>query len=244
MLRLALLTATLLVAAAPSRAAATVAVVVSGKPLDPVPSYAAGGELYLDAKRVGQIYGGQVYAYPVSGRVQLTLRGRTLQFLVDSKKATSGDENFELSAPVIVRVSQAFLPMSLLRSEAFERWSGFDAQWNQATRTLQVERRTTAGPAHAFSYKGRTRIALELGPGVAHSAVARGVGAVEVLVPFGVVEGDDKVDVDDGVVASYTVKQESRAARVTIVSALNGNDTPPIISRSGSLIFAMRQPIA
>src|SRR6185312_9677244 len=113
MIGLAFLTAALLVPAAPARAAATVAVVVAGRPLDPVPSYAAGGELYLDAKRVGSIYGGQVYSYPVSGRVQLTLRGRTLQFLVDSKKATSGDQNFDLSAPVIVRVSQAFLPVSL-----------------------------------------------------------------------------------------------------------------------------------
>jgi len=222
MIGLAFLTAALLVPAAPARAAATVAVVVAGRPLDPVPSYAAGGELYLDAKRVGSIYGGQVYSYPVSGRVQLTLRGRTLQFLVDSKKATSGDQNFDLSAPVIVRVSQAFLPVSLLRSEAFERWSGYDARWDSGTRTLQVERRTTAGPVHAFSYKGRTRIALELGPGVAHQTAARGVGAVEVIVPFGVVEGDDKVDLDDGVVASYAVKQESREARLSIKFAEPG----------------------
>ena len=55
---------------APARAGETVAVVVGGAALDPVPSYSAGGELYLDAKRVGAIYGGQVYWYPVSGRVQ------------------------------------------------------------------------------------------------------------------------------------------------------------------------------
>ena len=224
MKRLAFLTAAMMLpfATAPARAAATVAVVVAGRPFDPIPSYSANGEQYLDAKRVGSIYGGQVYAYPVSGRVQLSLRGRTLQFLVDSKKASAGDETFELSAPVIVRVSQAFLPMSLLRSEAFERWSGFDARWDAGTRTLQVERRTTAGPVHAFSYKGRTRIALELGPGVAHQAAARGVGAVEVIVPFGVVEGDDRVDVDDGVVASYAVKQEPRAARLTVKFAEPG----------------------
>ena len=224
MRRLAFLTATILLpfSAAPLRAAETVAVVVAGQALDPVPSYKAGGELYLDAKRVGQIYGGQVYSYPVSGRVQLTMRGRTIQFIVDSKKATAGDENFDLSAPVIVRVSQAFLPLSLLRSEAFERWSGFDARFDSGTRTLQVERRTTAGPAHAFSYKDHTRVALELGPGVAHQTSARGLGAVEVVVPFGVVEGDDRVDVDDGVVASYAVKQEPRAARLTVRFASPG----------------------
>jgi N-acetylmuramoyl-L-alanine amidase len=218
MKKLAFLTATMmpLLSAAPLRAAETVAVVVSGKALDAVPSYKASGEQYLDAKRVGEIYGGQVYWYPVSGRVQLSVRGRTMQFVVDSAKASSGDETFTLATPAIVRASQAFLPVSLLRSDAFARWSGFDARWDAPTRTLQVERRTTAGPVHAFSYKGRTRIALELGPGVAHETTARGVGALDIVVPFGVVEGDDKVDVDDGVVASYAVKQEPRAARVSV----------------------------
>jgi N-acetylmuramoyl-L-alanine amidase len=218
-----LLTATLsLVSSAPARAGETVAVVVGGAALDPVPSYKAGGEPYLDAKRVGAIYGGQVYWYPVSGRVQLSLRGRSLQFVVDSAKATAGGETFALATPVIVRQSQAFVPVSFLRSDAFARWSGFDARYDAATRTLQVERRTTAGPAHAFSYKGRTRFVFELGPGVAYRAEARGVGALEILVPFGVIDGDEKVDLDDGVVASYAVKQEARAARVTLRFATPG----------------------
>ncbi len=225
MKKLAFLTATAIaisISAAPARAAETVAVVVSGKALDPAPSYKAGGEQYLDAKRVGEIYGGQVYWYPVSGRVQLSLRGRSLQFVVDSAKASAGEETLALTAPVIVRAGQAFIPVSLLRSDAFARWSGFDARWDAATRTLQVERRTTAGPVHAFSYKGRTRIVLELGPGVAHEVSARGVGSLDIVVPFGVVEGDDRVDVDDGVVASYAVKQEPRAARVTVRFAESG----------------------
>jgi N-acetylmuramoyl-L-alanine amidase len=221
---LAFLTAAALLplSAAPARAAETVAVVVSGKALDPVPSYKVGSEMYLDAKRVGQIYGGQVYWYPVSGRVQLTLRGRTMQFVVDSPKASAGDVTLALTAPVIVRASQAFIPVSLLRSESFARWSGSDGRWDAATRTLQVERRTTAGPVHSFSYKGRTRIVLELGPGVAHEASARGVGELDVVVPFGVVEGDDRVSVDDSVVAAYTVRQEARAARLNVRFAAAG----------------------
>lgn len=218
-----LLSATfVLVPAARVRAAETVAVVVAGTPLDPVPSYKSGGELYLSAKEAGAIYGGQVYWYPVSGRVQLTLRGRTLQFVVDSTKASAGDQSFALSAPVIVRASRAFVPLSFLRSDDFARWSGFDARFDAGTGTLQIDRRTTAGPVRAFSYRGRTRVALDLAPGVSASAAARGVGALEIAVPFGVVDGDDRVDVDDGVVASYAVKQEARAAKVTVRFAKPG----------------------
>jgi N-acetylmuramoyl-L-alanine amidase len=207
---------------APAFAAETVSVVVAGEPLEPIPSYRAGNEMYLDAKRVGQIYGGQVYWYPVSGRVQLSLRGRTIQFVVDSNKAAAGDAVFSLAAPVLLRMSHAFLPVSLLHMEDFERWSGFDARFDAATKTLQVERRTTAGPLHAFSYKGRTRIALELASGLSAQATARGVGGLEVTVPGAVVESDDKVDLDDGIVSSYAVKQEPRQVRITVRLAEKG----------------------
>ena len=226
MKKLAFLTAAallpILISAARVRAAETVAVVVSGKALEPVPSYKAGSEIYLDAKRVGEIYGGQVYWYPVSGRVQLSLRGRTLQFVVDSKKASAGDETLALTAPVIVRASQAFIPVSLLSSDAFARWSGSDGRWDAVTRTLQVERRTTVGPVHSFSYKGRTRVSIDLGPVVKYEAAVRGDGSLDISVPFGVVEGDDRVDVDDGVVASYSVRQEARAARLNVKLASPG----------------------
>ncbi|MEK7383738.1 MAG: N-acetylmuramoyl-L-alanine amidase [Elusimicrobiota bacterium] len=220
---ISLLTAAFLVLPAASvRAAEEVAVVVSGKPSDPVTSFKIGAELYLDAKRVGSIYGGQVYWYPVSGRVQLSMRGRTLQFVVDSDKAASADQTLTLPAPVRVRASRAFLPISFLKSEAFGRWSGFDARYDEGTRTLEVERRTTVGSVRAFSYKGRTRLALSLASGSSYQAVARGVGALEVSLPYGVVEGDDRVDLDDGIVASYAVKQEVSRARLSIRFAEKG----------------------
>ena len=214
--------ACLVLPAAPARAAEAVAVVVSGKPSDPVTSFKIGSELYLDAKGVGAVYGGQVYWYPVSGRVQLTLRGRTIVFVVDSDQAAAADQTFALPAPVRVRASRAFLPLAFLRSEAFGRWSGFDTRYDEGTRALDVERRTTVGSVRAFSYKGRTRLALSLAPGASYQAVARGVGALDVSLPYGVVEGDDRVDLDDGVVASYALKQEVAQARLSIRFAAKG----------------------
>ncbi|MDE2511067.1 MAG: copper amine oxidase N-terminal domain-containing protein, partial [Elusimicrobia bacterium] len=207
---------------ASARAAETVAVVVSGRPEAAAAVYHAGPRLYVDARAAGAVYGGQVYWYPVSGRVQMTLRGRTLQFVVDSDKAAAGGQTLTLPAPVIVRASRAFIPLEFLSSDDFARWSGYDTRYDAGTRTLEVERRTTAGPVHAFSYRERTRIAVELGPGVTARAVARGVGAVEIAVPFGVVDGGERVDVDDGIVASYEVDQLARSARVLVRFASSG----------------------
>ncbi len=205
------------------RATGTLAVVVAGASWEPIASYKADGETYVDAKSVGEICSGQVYWYPVSGRVQLSVRGRTMQFLIGSKQAAAGTETFTMTAAAIVRASRAYLPVSFLSSEAFGHWSGLDIRFDATTRTLQIERRSTAGPARSFSYKDRTRIAFDLGPGVSYQASARGIGAMEILVPFGVIDGDDKVDIDDDIVASYIVKQEAHQARLTIRFTQNGS---------------------
>jgi N-acetylmuramoyl-L-alanine amidase len=192
------------------------AVVSGGKVREPVDGYKTGSTLYLDAKSVGSMLGGSVYWYPVSGRVELSLRGRTMRFLVDDRDVQAGDQTLMMSVPVKVRASRAFIPFSFIESEAFLRWAGADISLDAKTRTISVEKRGTVGPARVFTYGGRTRVALHLAPDAPWKASARGMGAVDVVSDFGVAEGEESVDVDDEVVASYALKQESRLARLTI----------------------------
>jgi N-acetylmuramoyl-L-alanine amidase len=204
-------------AAAPCRARAeALSVVVSGKAQDPADAYKAGGKLYLDAKRVGALYGGQVYWYPVSGRVQLSLRGRSLQLVADSDKAKAGDAELKMAEPVIVRVSRAFVPLSFLTGPAFASWSGFQTRYDERTKTVIVEKTGTIGAPRAFSYKGHTRISIELAPGAPYRASARGTGGVDLVMDYGVAEGEDKVALDDGIIANYSLKQEAKLARLSV----------------------------
>ncbi|MCM2304531.1 MAG: N-acetylmuramoyl-L-alanine amidase [Elusimicrobia bacterium] len=193
-----------------------IAVVVSGKAQEAAESYRAGGKAYVDAKRVGALYGGQVYWYPVSGRVQLSLRGRALQLVVGSDKATAGDRELRMGDPVIVRASRAFVPLSLLTGSEFAAWSGHQTRFDERTKTLVVEKTGTVGAPSAFSYKGRTRISLALSPGAAYRASARGTGGVDLVVDYGVAEGDEKVSLEDGVVESYALKQEAKLVRLSV----------------------------
>ena len=220
---LLLLAASMILPAAPSRARAEeVSVVVSGKPQEAAEAYKAGGKLYLDAKRVGAIYGGQVYWYPVSGRVQLSLRGRSLQLVAGSGTAAAGETTLKLADPMIVRVSRAFVPLSFLTGAEFASWSGHQTRYDERTKTLNVERTGTIGSPRAFSYKGRTRITLALAPGASFHAAARGTGAVDLVVDYGVAEAEERVSVDDGVVASFALKQEAKLARLSVRFAENG----------------------
>lgn len=219
-----LLTAALwILSAAPLRARAEeIAVVVSGKAQEAAESYRAGGKAYIDAKRVGALYGGQVYWYAVSGRVQLSLRGRTLQLVAGSDKALTGDRELKMKDPVIVRASRAFVPLSFLTGAEFASWSGHQTRYDERTKTLLVEKSGTVGSPRAFSYKGHTRITLELASGASYRATARGTGGVDLVVDFGVAEGDDKASVDDGVVESYSLRQEAKLVRLSVRFAETG----------------------
>ena len=218
-----LLAASLLLPAAPLRARAEeVSVVVSGKPERPAEVYKAGGKPYIDAKRVGALYGGQVYWYPVSGRVKLSMRGRTLQFIVGSGKAAADDHEMDMGDVVIVRASRAFVPLSFLTKPEFTAWSGYQTRYDARTKILEIEKKGTVGSPKAFSYKDYTRISLKLAPGVSYHASARGTGRVDVIVDYGVAEGSEKVNVDDGIVGSYTFKQEAKLVRLAIHFAERG----------------------
>ena len=158
----------------------------------------------------------------MSGRVRLTQRGRALQLVAGSDKALIGDRELKMGDAVLVRADRAFVPLSFLRGPEFAAWSGHRTRYDERARTLSVEKSGTVGAPRAFSYKGHTRISLELAPGASYHASARGTGGVDLVVDYGVTEGEENVSVDDGVVDSYTLKQEAKLARLSVRFADTG----------------------
>lgn len=215
-----LLGATLLFTAA--RAAEDVSVVVSGKPYGTVPAYVVGPERFLSAKEAGGMYGAQVYWYPVSGRVQMTLRGRSAQFFVNSDEARLGDKMVQLPQPVMLRSSQAWIPLKFLMSETWASWAGAETAYDAKTLILSVDKRSSLGPARWYSYRGYTRVALDLDSRLQYSVAARGVGGLEISIPFGTVDRPDTEKIDDGVISSIQLTQGPKAAKLAIRFASSG----------------------
>lgn len=211
---LLLLSALLLVSPAPR--AEELPLVVNGQVKDAVEAYKIGNAYFLAAKDAGLIYGGQVYWYPVSGRVQFSLRGRALQFQVDSDKVQVGQSMVKLDSPVMLRTSQAYLPLSFFESEEWADWAGFDTTFNPRTKLVTVDRRATVGPVRWFSYKDYTRVSVDLTPRVAFKATARGVGGVEVAFPLGTIDAPEEASIGDGVVELYSVAQNAQQAKLTV----------------------------
>ena len=197
-------------------AAEEISVVVSGKYRGPLPAYKIGSLYYLNAKQAGELYGGQIYWYPVSGRVQMALRGRAIQMVVGSGFAKISDKAVKMDAPVILRGAQAYIPLSFFLGDDFSAWSGRDTIFNAATRFLSVDGRSSVGPVRWFSYGDYTRLVVEISKGTGYRSSMRGARGREVVFPLGVIESSEKASIDDGILSYYQLRQNLKAATLSV----------------------------
>ena len=197
-------------------------VVVAGRYHEPVTAYRAGGRTFINAKQAGELYGGQVYWYPISGRVQMTFRSRRLQFVAGSEQVLVDEKTARLEAPVMLRAAQAYVPLSFFLGPEFSALCGMESQFNERTRLLTIERHSNVGPVRWFSYQDHTRVVLELKRPLSYGAAARGLRGVEVTIPFGVIETPEQSSVGDGLVEDYVLRQDAKLARLTVRLAKPG----------------------
>jgi N-acetylmuramoyl-L-alanine amidase len=209
-------------AAAPSAHGEELQVVLNGRYHEPLAAYKVGNRLFINAKQAGELYGGQVYWYPVSGRVQLGFRSRTLQLVAGSAAASVDGRTVALEEPVLLRAAQAYAPLSFFLGQDFSELSGMESQFDERTRLLTVDRRSSVGSVRWYSYQDYTRVVLELKKPLGHSAAARGVQGVEVNIPFGVIESPEEGTVDDGLVSGYGLRQDAKAVRWSVRFARPG----------------------
>ncbi|MBI4679004.1 MAG: N-acetylmuramoyl-L-alanine amidase [Elusimicrobia bacterium] len=202
--------------------AGTIEVVLDGRYKGAVGDYRVGKTAYLDARDLGAVYGAQVYWYPVSGRLRLSLRGRPLELMVGSDAATLDGRRIPLGEVVVLRGSEAFVPASLLSSKEFVSWAGLRADLDGNTGVLSVEKVSSVGPMRWSSHERHTRLVVELEEGLAYKGSDRGLGGMDIVVPRGVAGGEKSERIEDGRVESVGLAQESGLARFSVKFAAAG----------------------
>ncbi|MFA6316223.1 MAG: N-acetylmuramoyl-L-alanine amidase [Elusimicrobiota bacterium] len=211
---LRLLLSLLLLSSAPPLAAG-LEIVADGRYRGAAEEYRVGKTLYLSARDVGSVVGAQFYWYPVSGRLRLSLRGKSLEFMVGSDTAVLGGRRIPMGGQVILRGSEAFVPAALLSAREFAAWSGMKADL-EAGKVLSVEKEASVGPMRWSSHARHTRLVLELEERLAAKGSGRGTGGMDVVIPAGVTAGAGPERLDDGRVSSVGLSQEAGAVRFSV----------------------------
>jgi len=194
-------------------------VVKSGRVFGKADAYRVEDATYLALKDAALIYDAKASYYGVSKRVTLSLRGRKAVFRVGGSEALLGDKKIEMPQKVLMRQDRAYLPMALLESPEFSEFTGLDARFDGKARLLSLEERSNAGPLRWFTHPDHTRIVLELRDGLAFKTEKRGLRAVEISIPRGVIDAARDETVSDGAVESVHLGQDSRQALLSVILA-------------------------
>ncbi|HAF96430.1 MAG: hypothetical protein A2X34_08180 [Elusimicrobia bacterium GWC2_51_8] len=187
--------------------------IYSGK----IGTYSLGGKLYLDASKTSKLVGGKVYWYPVSGRLMLQIRGSKVVFSINNDSVSLNDEKAVFSAPLIVRGGRAFLAMDFFVSKYFAKAFGFALSYNSDTGVLSAQREINIRSVNYFSYKNKTRVVIYLETPLDYQTSQKENNLFSITVPEGVIAGEEKINIGDGVVKRVDLFQENKMVRIIII---------------------------
>lgn len=186
--------------------------VYSGK----VATYSLSGATYLNASQAAKAIGGKIYWYPVSGKLLLQIRGNKVVFFMKSDSVLINDERTAFPNPLIVRGGKAFLALDFFISKHFAHAFGFRLDYNQASATLSAQRDINITSVNYFSYQDKTRIVIYMEEPLQWQSSQKENNLVTLTIAGGVLTGEEKIAIGDGVVRGVDLVQENKMARLVI----------------------------
>ncbi len=186
--------------------------VYSGK----VATYSLSGAVYLDASQAAKAMGGKIYWYPVSGKLLLQIRGNKVVFFMKSDSVLINDEKTAFPNPLIVRGGKAFLALDFFVSRYFGRAFGFRLDYNKETGSLSAQRDINITSVNYFSYQDKTRIVVYMEEPLEWQSSQKENNLVTLTIAGGVLAGEEKISIGDGVVRGFDLVQENKMARLVI----------------------------
>ncbi len=186
--------------------------VYSGK----IGTYSLSGTTYLNASEAARLIGGKIYWYPVSGKLLMQIKGNKVVFFMKSDSVLINDEKVDFPNPLIVRGGKAFLALDFFISKHFADAFGFRLDYNSATGALAAQREVNITSVNFFSYQDKTRIVVYMEAPLEWQSSQKENNIYKVTIMGGVIGGEEKLKIGDGVVRGVDVVQENKMASLVI----------------------------
>lgn len=179
-------------------------------------TYSYNGAVYLDSAKAARLIGGKIYWYPVSGKLLLQIKGNKVVFFMKTDSVLINDEAEQFPNPMIVRGGRAFLALDFFVSKYFASAFGFRLDYNKAAGALSALQKINITSVNFFSYQDKTRLVLYLEEPMEWQVSQKENNLFTLSVPGGVINGEEKISVGDGVVRGVDLVQENKVARLII----------------------------
>jgi len=214
-------------------------------------TYALAGASYLDSRQAAKLLGGKIYWAPVSGKLTLQMKGKTVVFYMKSETVLVNGESVTFPNPMIVRGGKAFLALEFFTSRHFAEAFGFRLDYNPETAVLAAQREVTVTAVNYFSHPDKTRIVVYMEEPLEFQATQKENNLYSVSIFGGVIAREERLSVPDGVVRGVDLLQENKTARLVIspgenfgkVSAFRLSDPDRLVIDVSKLAVPVSQSI-
>jgi N-acetylmuramoyl-L-alanine amidase len=179
-------------------------------------TYELGGKTYLNAAEAAKLIGGKIYWYAASGKLQLQMKGNNVVFFIKSDSVLINGEKEEFPNPLIVRGGKAFLALEFFVSKHFAAAFGFRLDYNEATGALAAQRDVNVTSVNYYSYQDKTRIVVYMEEPLEWQASQKENNLFKVTIMGAVIGGEEKININDGVVRGVDLMQENKMARLVL----------------------------
>lgn len=215
-------------------------------------TYTLNSQTYLNASEAAKLIGGKIYWYPASGKLQLQMKGHNVVFFIKSDSVLINGEKEQFPNPLIVRGGKAFLSLDFFISKHFASAFGFRLDYNRATGALSAQRDINVTSVNYYSYQDKTRIVVYMEEPLEWQTTQKENNLYRVTIMGAVIGGEEKININDGVVRGVDLIQENKMARLVInpdenfggVNAFRLSDPDRLVLDVAKLRTEVKQGIA
>ncbi len=191
-------------------------VVINGETLIKLPMYNQREVAYLTLKDIARIYSAKMRWLSASGKVNLELNNKNVQFVLNTKNTKINGANHLLSKPVKLERGKVYIPFDFVLGDHFRQVSEYTTEWNEEKQILTVEKRANVFPPRVYSYSDHSRIVVEIDENL-NCQIEKKSNRISIYILKGILEKTKTTDpCNDGVLRKITSDQQRRQAKITI----------------------------
>jgi len=139
----------------------TVNVIKENTVLSPAKFMLIHGMGYLSSDDMAGIYDAEINWQTVSKKVILKIKGKKIEFKVNSKKVIVNGTEVLMKKPAVYSDKNVYIPLEFVLTRLFTDISGYFTEWDYKRMLLRITLVPDLFPPRYYSYKDKTRIVIQ-----------------------------------------------------------------------------------
>ncbi|MDD4166884.1 MAG: N-acetylmuramoyl-L-alanine amidase, partial [Endomicrobiaceae bacterium] len=181
-------------------------------------------ENFLSLNEIAVLFNARIEWQPVSGKVSMKLKNRSIDIFYNTKKITYGKKKKKLYTPSLNIHNEIYVPAEFLTYKEFTNISETIVTFDKKNRLFVINSQTNISAVRYYTKENSTEISIELNEKMTHT-VKKAKNAIIVAFQRGKI-ANDTIYIDNGIIKNISYGTAGREA----VFKINLQQRPKLVS--------------